>query len=60
MKNLSNLVVLKLRLTKYEDRTFILWREPQTVTFNEEDMTADRISAFRLDFLRGIPPKLEP
>ena len=35
-----------------EDRTFVLWRESQRVNFNEEDLTADRISAvFRVSVL---------
>ena len=28
-----------------EDRTFVLWRGQQRVNFNEDDLTADRISA---------------
>ena len=28
-----------------EDRTFVLWRAQQRVNFNEDDLTADRISA---------------
>ena len=28
-----------------DDRTFILWRGQQRVNFNEDDITADRISA---------------
>jgi len=27
------------------DRTFVLWRGQQGVNFNEDDLTADRISA---------------